>query len=473
MNNFADFALIPSLTKTLNSLRITKPTEIQRNTIPMLMSGQSAVGISETGSGKTLAYALPMLHLLKSLEDEGHPVTAEASPRAVVLVPTRELGEQVSKVFKTLTHDTRLRVRPALGGMAMEQARRNVSGVFEILLATPGRLSQLMDADEINLTDVCMLVFDEADQMMDQGFLDISNKIFYACPRDVQTALFSATLSANVQDLIEDIFSSAEIVKSSGSGKVVKTLTTKNLIVKDGNRWEQLDRLLKQKTEGGTILFANTREQCDKLAEEMEAKGYAVALYRGEMEKTDRRANLKKFTKGEIKFLVATDLAGRGLDIENVDRVINYHLPKQMENYLHRAGRTARAGREGTVVNLVTERDEPLISKLEGRKSDNYDRSKYNSHPRAQGKPGSAPGKKAHKTGDKKPAQGKPAAGKPTQGKLSAGKAPSGKTPYSKSASGKPSSGKPNAGKPSAGKPNTGKPATGKPAARKSPFKKR
>ncbi|WP_413586935.1 DEAD/DEAH box helicase [Bdellovibrio sp. HCB274] len=469
MNNFADFALIPSLTKTLNSLRITKPTEIQRNTIPLLMSGQSAVGISETGSGKTLAYALPMLHLLKALEDEGHPVTAESSPRAVVLVPTRELGEQVSKVFKSLTHDTRLRVRPALGGMAMEQARRNTSGVFEILLATPGRLSQLMDADQINLTDVCMLVFDEADQMMDQGFLDISNKIYYACPQDVQTALFSATLSANVQDLIEEIFSNAEIIKSSGSGKVVKTLTTKNLVVKDGNRWEQLDRLLKQKIDGGTILFANTREQCDKLAQEMEAKGYPVALYRGEMEKNDRRANLKKFTKGEIKFLVATDLAGRGLDIENVDRVINYHLPKQMENYLHRAGRTARAGRQGTVVNLVTERDEPLINKLEGRKNATVDRAKYNSHPRVQGKPGKAPGKNlGPKTGDKKPASGKPSAGKPSHGKPANGKAPAGKTSFSKSASGKPAG-----GKPTAGKPTQGKSAGAKPASRKSPFKKR
>jgi superfamily II DNA/RNA helicase len=446
------------------------------------------VGISETGSGKTLAYALPMLHLLKSLEDEGHPVTAEASPRAVVLVPTRELGEQVSKVFKKLTHDTRLRVRPALGGMAMEQAKRNVSGVFEILLATPGRLSQLMDLDEINLTDVCMLVFDEADQMMDQGFLDMSNKVFYACPQDVQTALFSATMSPTVQDLMEQIFSSAEVVKSSGSGKTVKTLTTKNLIVKDGNRWEQLDRVLKQKVDGGTILFANTRDQVDKIAQEMEAKGYKIALYRGEMEKSDRRSNLKKFASGEIKFLVATDLAGRGLDIENVDRVINYHLPKQMDNYIHRAGRTARAGREGTVINLVTERDEPLMAKLEGRKSPDYDRSKYNTHPRAQGKPGSASGKKsAFKSGEKNFTDKKAASGKPFAAKSSEAKAPAktfaSKTPFSKSAAGKPAHGKAASAKPAhskaagakpaPGKSAGGKPAGGKPAARKSPFKKR
>lgn len=383
MNNFADFGLLPSLVKTLTDKRITKPTEIQKNTIPLLMSGQTVVGVSETGSGKTLAYALPLLHMLKSLEENNQPITAESSPRAVIMVPTRELGEQVSKVLKTLTHDTRLRVRPALGGMAMEQARRNVAGIFEVLLATPGRISQLMDNDQINLTDVRFLVFDEADQMMDQGFLDDSNKVYYACPKDVQLALFSATVSVDVQKLLNDLFEKAEIIKSSGSGKVVKTLETKNLIVKDGDRWTLLDRLLAKKTEGGTILFTNTREQCDKLAKELTDKGFPVSVYRGEMDKNERRQNLKNFANGTVKLLVATDLAGRGLDLPNVDRVINFHLPKQMDNYLHRAGRTARAGRKGTVINLVTERDEPLIAKLEGRGLSKIDSTKYNSHPRA------------------------------------------------------------------------------------------
>lgn len=383
MNTFADFGLLASLVKTLSDQKITKPTEIQKNTIPLIMSGQTVVGVSETGSGKTLAYALPLLHLLKSLELNNEAISAESSPRAVIMVPTRELGEQVSKVFKTLTHDTRLRVRPALGGMAMEQARRNVAGVFEILLATPGRLSQLMDNDQINLTDVRVLVFDEADQMMDQGFLDDSNKIYYACPKDVQLSLFSATVSPNVEELLSGMFADAEVVKSSGSGKVVKTLETKNLIVKDGDRWAHLSKLLKQKVDGGTILFTNTREQCDKLAKDMTDQGFPVVIYRGEMEKNERRQNLKKFSEGKVKFLVATDLAGRGLDLPSVDRVINFHLPKQMDNYLHRAGRTARAGRKGTVINLVTERDDLLIAKLEGRKNAKVDATKYNSHPRA------------------------------------------------------------------------------------------
>lgn len=369
MSKFSDFDLLESLVKTLRIQGIATPTEVQKNTLPLLMSGQSVVGISETGSGKTLAYALPILHMLKTLEIEGAPVTAESSPRALIVVPTRELGEQVAKVFKSLTHETRLRVRPALGGMTMEQSRRNSSGVFEILLATSGRLTQLMDNDSINLTDVRTLVFDEADQMIDQGFLPDSNKIFYACPKDVQMALFSATLSPAVQDLINDLFSKAEVFRSSGSGKMVRTLTTKNCIVKDGLRWPVLEKILSQPTTGATILFANTREQCDKLAKELEDHGYEAVLYRGEMDKNERRTNLKKFTSGQIKLLVATDLAGRGLDIQNVERVINYHMPKQKENYLHRAGRTARAGRKGTVFNLITERDVRILAEIEGRKA--------------------------------------------------------------------------------------------------------
>jgi ATP-dependent RNA helicase RhlE len=367
MNSFSDFGLLPSLLKTLKEKNISKPTEIQTQAIPMLMSGQSVVGVSETGSGKTLAYALPLLHRLKSLEAEGSSVQNEKAPRAIVMVPTRELGEQVSKVFKSLTHDTRLRVRTALGGMTLAQARQNTAGTFEVLLATPGRLVQMIERNLLNLSDVRMLFFDEADQMMDQGFLPDSNFVVEACPKDLQLALFSATVSTAVQELMNNLFSLATVFRSGGSGKVVSTLTTKNMIVEDGKRWPLFEKVLRQRVEGGTLVFTNTREQCDKVASELTANGFLCSIYRGEMDKNERRANLKKFRDGIIDLLVSTDLAGRGLDL-NVGRVINFHLPKEMENYLHRVGRTARAGKPGLVINLVTERDQALISKLEGNK---------------------------------------------------------------------------------------------------------
>lgn len=372
VNSFADFGLLPTLLTSLKEKHFYKPTPIQAQTIPMLMGGLSVVGVSATGSGKTLAYALPLLHQLKSLEIDGQPAQTEKAPRGVVIVPTRELGEQVAKVFKTLTHDTRLRVRTALGGTSLEQARRNTSGVFEILLATPGRLIQMIDNEQIDLTDVRMVILDEADQMMDQGFIKETKTILRACVNATQMALFSATVSESVQDLINREFKDAEFIRSQDSGKVVSSLTTKNLMVKDGKRWPLFEKVLAQRSEGGTMVFVNTREQCDKLAKELADKGYHCAVYRGEMDKLERRSNLKKFRDGKIDLLVSTDLAGRGLDIENVGRVINYHLPQQMENYLHRAGRTARAGRKGLVINLVTERDSRLIAKLAGEKKPSH-----------------------------------------------------------------------------------------------------
>jgi len=371
MSSFASFGLLGTLKKTLQELKITQPTDIQVRAIPALMEGRSVVGVAETGGGKTLTYALPLLHQLKSLESDGDPVNLAGYPRAAIIVPTRELGEQVSKVFKNYTHTTRLRVRVALGGTTMEVARRNVSGAFEILVATPGRLIQLLDKNLISLHDVRTLVFDEADQMLDQGFLNDAKRIVSECPSERQMALFSATVSGSVQELIRTLFAHAELIRSAGSGRVVATLTTDNRKIKDGKRWPVLEKLLAQKTEGGTLIFTNTREQCDKLATELDERGYPCVIYRGEMDKIERRRNLKAFRDGKVELLVSTDLASRGLDVEHVGRVINYHLPKEIENYIHRSGRTARAGREGLVINFVTERDQALmaqVEKLHGRR---------------------------------------------------------------------------------------------------------
>src|SRR6185436_895617 len=329
MTTFSDFSLLPTLQATLAEKGLTTPTEIQVRAVPALLQGKSVIGLSPTGSGKTLAFVLPLLHRLKSLEIEGHPITEENRPRGIVIVPARELGEQVTRVFKPFTHTTRLRVRSVLGGTKFEVAKRNVQGCFEILVATPGRLLQLMERDLVLLEDVHTLIFDEADRMLDQGFLPDATRIAEACPPVRQLAMFSATVSP-----------------------AVHTLTTVNLNVPTGKRFPFLQDLLSKKVDGGTLIFTNTREQCDDLAQLIEGHGRRCLVYRGEMDKVERRANLKAFRDGEIDLLISTDLASRGLDVEHVVRVINYHLPSDLENYLHRVGRTARAGRKGLVINL-------------------------------------------------------------------------------------------------------------------------
>jgi ATP-dependent RNA helicase RhlE len=366
MTQLADFPLLPTLQATLAEQGLRTPTEIQERALPALLAGRSVVGVAETGSGKTLAYALPLLDALKRLEIAGQPVSAVGQPRAAVIVPTRELGEQVSKVLKPFTHTTRLRVRTVLGGTTLEVAKRNIAGPFEVLVATPGRLVKLLDRGLVQLTDVRLLVFDEADQMLDQGFLPDAERIAGACPPLRQMALFSATVSTGVEQLMRRLFADADVIRSRGSHQVVPSLTTDNRPVPNGKRLPLLTRLLANPVPGGTLIFVNTRAQCDTLASALAQAGYPCAIYRGEMEEVERRANLKAFRNGTTSLLISTDLASRGLDLEAVGRVINYHLPEQIENYLHRVGRTARAGRPGLVINLVTDRDRPLMEQVDG-----------------------------------------------------------------------------------------------------------
>ncbi|MEM6279658.1 MAG: DEAD/DEAH box helicase [Verrucomicrobiota bacterium] len=365
MSSFHGFGFLPSLRKTLDEQNFRSATEIQAKALPILLKGDSVVGIAETGSGKTLAYALPMMQRLKLLEESGYSISEPGQPWGLVLVPSSDLGEQVSKVFKAFTHDTRLRVRVAIGGMAMKVARKNVSGPFEILLATPGRLEQLMERKLVSLEDLKCLVLDEADQILDRGFLPAVQRVLAKCPLGTQKALFSATASDAVHSLMEELFSEAELVESSGRHKTVSSLVTENIDVPNGQRFPVLEEVPNQPAAGGTLIFCNTRDQCDALAAELDDHGYPSAIYRGDMDKKERRQNLRSFRDGEVEILVSTELGSRGLDVENVDRVINYHLPKELKNYLHRAGRTARAGRSGTVINLVTRRDANLMKRLE------------------------------------------------------------------------------------------------------------
>lgn len=363
MSTFNDFTLIQSLQETLLEKRFITPTEIQNLTLPELLNGHSVVGLAETGSGKTLAYVLPVLHMLKTLENEGDAVKEESRPRAIVIVPNRELGEQVSKVFKTFTHTTRLRIRSVLGGTTMNMAKRNVAGCFEVLVATPTRILQLIEHG-LCLNDVRLVVFDEADQMLDDSFIQTANRLVKACPPNPQMILFSATISPVVQTLIHKLFSNVQVFKSKGSHRVVSTLTTKNVSIIRGDRFSVICNLLRDEKMRGALIFTNTKTQCDKLATELQEKGCNCATFRGGMDRQERRQNLKMFFDGKIDILISTDLASRGLDFEDVHCVINYHLPEQMDNYLHRVGRTARAGKSGLVINFVTERDKGLMDRV-------------------------------------------------------------------------------------------------------------
>lgn len=369
MSSFSTLPLLPTLLASIAELGFKRPTDIQAQTLKPLLDGRNLVGVSETGSGKTLAYVLPLLQLLKTLELGGSAVTSPGCPRGLVVVPGRELGEQVSRVFKGLTHGTRLRVRTALGGTKKQIARQSVSGNFEILVATPGRLVQLLDGGELRLSDLRMVVFDEADSLLDPGFLPIAKRVVEDCQHHVQVVLFSATLPESLERVVGSLFAKEPVrVRTHGSQQVVPTLATDNRKVANRDeRYAMLRKALNEAPGQSAMLFVNTRDQCEAVAGWLNEEGFAFVNYRGEMDRKERRYNLAKFRDGTVPLLLTTDLGGRGLDIERLDRVINVHLPQDLDNYLHRVGRTARAGRSGVVVNLVTPRDHPLIAKLDKR----------------------------------------------------------------------------------------------------------
>ncbi|MDG1483142.1 MAG: DEAD/DEAH box helicase [Myxococcota bacterium] len=369
MSAFSSTPLLPTLVESLSEQGLVQPTEVQSQTLKPLLDGRCLLGVSETGSGKTLAYVLPMLHSLKTLELNGSSVSKPRRPRGLILVPGRELGEQVSRVLKGLTHRTRLRVRTVLGGSAKKVARRSVAAPFEILVATPGRLTQLLDSGDLSLKDVRTLVIDEADQMVDPGFLPVAQRILKSCPPKVQVVLFSATLPSSLDGVISSLFPSAPVrVRTHGSTRLVATLKTINRNVVGGDRKSALLQVLSEgASSAGTMVFVNTRAQLDRVSGWLSNAGLAHSSYRGQMERQERRISLAKFRSGEVDVLITTDLGGRGLDIERVERVVNVHLPKDLDNYLHRVGRTARAGRAGVVVNLVTQRDHLLLTKVRRR----------------------------------------------------------------------------------------------------------
>jgi superfamily II DNA/RNA helicase len=363
MASFDDPSLRSSLRQTLQELGLTEPTEVQQLALPALLDGASAVVVAPTGSGKTLAYGLPLLQRVKQLEEDEGVVPRAGSPRGLVMVPGRELGEQVARELKRFTHQTRLRVRTVLGGVPLRKARSQVEGGVEVLVATPGRLGQLLDGGHVHLDALRMLVFDEVDELLEGGGADVVRRI----PSDgtVQRVAVSATLSRRVQERVEALFDAAPTwLEASGVGELVPTLRVVRRPVGPQGRLATLKEVLDDDPVAPTLLFVNTRDQVDEVAAFLEGQGYAFVTYRGELDRTARRVQLRRFLQGEVGLLLATDLGARGLDLPDVERVINVFLPRERERYLHRAGRTARAGEDGLLVDLVADRDDARLATL-------------------------------------------------------------------------------------------------------------
>jgi len=347
-NSFNSLGLAEPLLRALSAAKYTEPTPIQAQTIPLLLQGRDVLGIAQTGTGKTAAFALPVLQRLAAQGGRARP----GAPRALVVAPTRELAVQIARSFDTYGRSTGLRLAVLVGGLAygrqIEALRRGV----DILIATPGRLLDLMEQGHLRLGDVGFLVLDEADRMFDMGFIHDVRRIVAAVNPVRQTLMFSATMPPDVAALAARILKDPARVEIAPQGRTVDRIDQGVFFIDARAKRALLERLLADPALERVIVFTRTKRGANRVAEALDSRGVSSAAIHGNKSQNARQRALDAFTRGHARVLVATDLAARGIDVRGVTHVINFELPADTESYVHRIGRTARAGAAGVAWSL-------------------------------------------------------------------------------------------------------------------------
>ncbi|EJF41752.1 DEAD/DEAH box helicase, partial [Actinomyces massiliensis F0489] len=370
---FADLGVEPELCAALAGHGITHPFPIQALALPVALGGQDIIGQAKTGTGKTLGFALPLLmDTLGPGEDGWDEDPASGSPQALIVLPTRELAKQVAEELTMAAAKRTVRIVQVYGGRAYEPQIEALSKGAEVVVGTPGRLIDLMDRGVLDLAHVTTVVLDEADEMLDLGFLPDVEKILARTRTDRQTMLFSATMPGAVVALARRYMSKPTHIRAQDPGDEGMTVTTVQQVVYRThalNKVEVVSRILQAAGRGRTIIFARTKRTCARVAEDLAARGFATAALHGDLGQGAREQALRAFRNGKVDVLVATDVAARGIDVDDVTHVINYQCPEDEKIYVHRIGRTGRAGQSGTAVTFVDWDDTPrwrMIAKALG-----------------------------------------------------------------------------------------------------------
>ena len=356
--SFADLGLDEGLLSALETLGFEQPTPIQRAAIEPTMAGKDIIARARTGSGKTAAFGLPLLHRLATQPVEGRPV------RALILAPTRELALQVTGALRSFATELRLPMVTIYGGASYGPQLRALGRGVPIVVGTPGRVLDHMERGTLDLSSLEMLVLDEADEMLRMGFVEDVERVLAASPADRQVALFSATMPDPIRRIAETHLRSPVEVEVEDGALTTAHVRQRWMFVPDRHKTSALLRLLAIEPDHATLIFARTRASCAELAEAMAKRGMAVDALHGDLAQAARERVLARLRSGQLRLVVATDVAARGIDVEHLDHVINYDLPSDAESYVHRIGRTARAGREGWATSLVTPREVRRIRQL-------------------------------------------------------------------------------------------------------------
>lgn len=341
---FDGLGIAPRMLEVLDKHKFKTPTPIQQKAILPGIEGKDLVGIAQTGTGKTLAFVIPMVQRLSQLQGRG---------KALILIPTRELAYQVDETFQKIGPAFQMRSAVVIGGASMNEQIRSLRRNPQVIIATPGRLIDHMSQRTVMLNDVKIVVFDEADRMMDMGFLPQIQRILQILPRDRQTLLFSATMPSEIASMAASHMKLPVSIEMAPSGTLAERLTQELFIIKKENKNELLKKILAQ-YRGSVLVFSRTKIYAHRITRNIREMGFTAAEIHSDRSLNQRREALEGFKRGRYRVLVATDIAARGIDVTGIELVINYDLPEDAENYVHRIGRTGRAGHKGHAISFAT-----------------------------------------------------------------------------------------------------------------------
>jgi len=360
MKSFSELPLSAPLRSNLVKHGFVDPTPVQALAIEPALAGRDLVATAQTGTGKTLAFVLPILQTISQLPKQ----PAGPGIRAIVLSPTRELAMQINDTFVKMAAGTGIRASIAVGGLSENAQLRSIRNGSQVLIATPGRLSDFMGRNLVDLRNVRILVLDEADRMLDMGFLPTVKKIIAATPSDRQMLLFSATIQSSVKHLVQTHVRDAVRVEVGDTSKPIEKIELHLYEVEQDRKLGLLQRMLDQE-QGSFLVFARTKHGADKLAKKLSREGLNATAIHGNRSQSQRTQALRGFQDGDYRVLVATDVASRGIHVEGIAHVVNYDLPQVPEDFIHRVGRTGRAGATGTASTFATRAERSEISRIE------------------------------------------------------------------------------------------------------------
>ena len=367
---FSDYNIADEIKQQLSDLGLNKPTDIQFKAIKHILDGEDVMAIAQTGTGKTAAFAIPTLDKIYRIKNK----YKKSGIRCLVMVPTRELAKQIAKVYQDIGKKTNVKTFGLFGGVEQEQQIRTLDNGIDILVTTPGRMFDLISQKAIVLDNVEFLVLDEADLMLDMGFAKDIQDVMRFIPTKRQTLFFSATISKKIKSLAYDVVKNAIRIQISPKNPVAKTITHTILDVEMDDKRFFLENIIKENEEKKMVVFARTKVRVERIVAAMERVAISSEALHGGIDQKERFAILERFRTGENKILITTDVACRGIDIPSVDCVINYDLPDNPENYVHRCGRTGRGKNRGQALSFCSESEKELLLAIEEYTGDTIDR---------------------------------------------------------------------------------------------------